>query len=344
MIDKIKIFIAILLVGCAVSGAGAQGSVVFSAKLDSTILLMGKQTALHLEVSQDKDAVGYLVEDRAGVLTDFVEVVDRPEADTTDLGNNRVQINRDLIIQSFDSGVYVIPPLNYVVGADTFRTGQLTLKVLPVFVDSMTTVHDFKNIEGVPFKILDLLPPFVADYWWIYVLFIVLVAICLFVYFKWIKKGRLPLKQSKKEVPPFDEAMQMLAELKQRQLWQSGQEKEYYTALTDILRRYIFRRFGVNAVEMTSTEIVDVLRKNEETRAVNEQLGMILEIADFVKFAKVRPLPDDNEVAYQRAVNFVQETKPVEIAPDADKPDEDASDDNNKKQPNSEQKGGELNK
>ena len=35
-------------------------------------------------------------------------------------------------------------------------------------------------------------------------------------------------------------------------------------------------------------------------------------MADFVKFAKMRPLPDDNEMAMRRAVNFVDETKPEE--------------------------------
>ena len=39
---------------------------------------------------------------------------------------------------------------------------------------------------------------------------------------------------------------------------------------------------------------------------------MILEVADIVKFANARPLADDNETAYQRAVNFVEATRPVE--------------------------------
>ena len=102
-----------------------------------------------------------------------------------------------------------------------------------------------------------------------------------------------------------------LQNLKQRQLWQNGQEKEYFTGLTDILRVYIDRRFHVNAVEMTSTEIIATLKQNDETRAVNEQLSMILEVADFVKFAGARPLADDNEMAFQRALQFVEATKPV---------------------------------
>ena len=72
--------------------------------------------------------------------------------------------------------------------------------------------------------------------------------------------------------------------------------------------------------------------------AVNEQLGKILEIADFVKFAKVKPLPDDNEVAYQRAVTFVEETKPVE-APVEETENDDKSK-NAAEEPPVEQKGG----
>lgn len=315
------IFAVVMLVCCASFGANAQGSVILHAKLDSAVLLMGKQTALHIELSQDKDAIGQFVGEGNNILTDKVEVADRPAADTVDLGNNRIQINRDLIIQSFDSGAYVIPAIQYVVGKDTFKSNPLTLKVLPVNVDSMATVHDIKPVEGVPFNLLDYLPDFIADYWWLYVIFILVVGIGLFVYYKWLKNGKIPLKPQKKEIPPFEEAMMKLEELKQRQLWQAGQDKEYYTVLTDILRRYIYRRFSINAVEMTSSEIIAVLRKNEETRAVNEQLNMILEIADFVKFAKVRPLPDDNERSYQRAVNFVTETKPVEVVAEAENAD-----------------------
>ena len=312
MTEKIKkILLAVVLVCGTAAFASAQGSVVMRAKLDSTILLMGKQTALHLEVAQDKDAVGHLVQEMAPTLTDGVEVIDRPTPDTTDLGNNRIQINRDLIIQSFDSGVYVIPPFEYVVGRDTFRCSHLTLKVLAVNVDSMTTVHDFKPVEGVPFKIVDMLPDFIANYWWLYLAFLLLVAIALFVYFKWIKNGRLPLIPQKKELPPFEEAMQRLDGLKERKLWQSGQEKVYYTELTDILRRYISRRFGVNAEEMTSGEIISALRKEEASREVNDKLTSILELADFVKFAKMRPLSDENETAFQRAVQYVEGTKPA---------------------------------
>lgn len=294
------------------------GNVTLRAKLDSATLLMGNVTSLHLEIIQDKGTSGVMNIDRTDTLNAMVEIAARIKPDTSDIGNNREQIMRDLIIQSFDSGLYVLPPVQYVVGRDTFSSNPLTLKVIPVKVDSLQNIHDYKPVHEVPFKLLDFVPAVVARYWWLILLVLLLTVAAAYAYFKWFSKGKNPFKSEEKQLPPYDEAMQRLQALKARNLWQNGQEKEYYTEITDILRNYIDRRFDINAVEMTTTQIVDTLKRNEETRAVNEQLKDILEIADFVKFAKVRPLADENEGTYRRAVDFVEQTKPEEPAEDTE--------------------------
>ena len=290
------------------AATATAGNVTFKARLDSATLLMGKTTTLHLEITQDKDARGFFPNEQTDTLNAMVEIAERPQADTTSLDNNRIQINRDLIIQSFDSGMWIIKPIPYVVNGDTAYSNQLSIKVLPVDVSQMKDIHDIKPVEAVPFSLFDWLP----DYWWLWLLALLLIGAGIWAYHKYYKKGINPLKPSKKRLPPYEEAMINLQNLKAAQLWQRGQEKEYFTGLTDILRVYIDRRFGINAVEMTSSQIIDTLKKNEETKAVNEQLEMILEVADIVKFANARPLADDNEVAYQRAVNFVEAARPVE--------------------------------
>lgn len=318
---KNRIKITLLLIAVAVAGSirAAAAPTTVKARLDSAVLLMGNVTTLHIEVVQDKGVKGYFPADRLDTLMAAVEVAARPKPDTVDLGNNRIQINKSLIIQSFDSGMYMLPPVVYISGADTVKSNGVTLKVVPVKVNPQGGVQDFKPVEGVPFKLFDWVPDFISDYWWIYLLVFLLVACGVAAYFVWFRKGINPLKPAKKRLPPYDEAMQGLAELKQRQLWQNGEEKEYYTVLTDILRVYIFRRFKVNAVEMTSSQIVDTLKKNEETKAVNEQLSEILAMADFVKFANVKPIADDNDMAYQRALHFVEATRPVEVPEGDDK-------------------------
>lgn len=300
------------------------GNVIIKAKMDSATVLMGKLTALHIEVSQDKQAVGHFVAETADTLTSSVEIAFKTAGDTTDLGNNRIQINRDFVLQAFDSGQYVLPPIQYVMGTDTFITNPLSLKVMPVAVDSLKTVHDYKPVEDVPFRLFDYVPDFISDYWWVYLLIAIILLAGLFVYYKWLRKGQIPLMPKKKVLPPYEEAIAKLEVLSAKQLWQSGQAKAYFTELTDILRVYIDRRFGINAVEMTSTQIIDQLYKNAETKLVHEQVSKILEIADYVKFANMMPLPDDNELAFRRAVNFVNDTKPAPVAEaDAEEADED---------------------
>lgn len=320
------ILFSLIISACALPVSAANTLV--TAKLDSTLLLMGKKTVVHLEVVQDKDTRGYFLNEGADTLNSFVEVSERLKADTTDLDNNRIQINKDIIVQSFDSGMYVIPEFKYVVGKDTIASNTLTLKVLPVKVDSLENIHDFRHAGAPALHLVDLVPDSLIEYWWTNLIALILIAIGVFVYFKWSRKGKLPLLKKEKLIPPYDEAIMRLTQLKSEKLWEAGQDKEYFTRLTDILRNYIDRRFAINAMEMTSAQIMDVLRKNEETMPVNDQLNKILEMADFVKFAKMRPLPEDNEVAYQRSLNFVNETKPVEVVPDENKENSEGDADN----------------
>ena len=113
MSNLLKTLLLPLVVALAASVA-AYGNVTVSARLDSAVLLMGKQTALHIEVLQNADVDGSFLNERADTLTQFVEVVGRTDGDTVDLGNNRIQIIRDWILQSFDSGLYVLPPMQYI--------------------------------------------------------------------------------------------------------------------------------------------------------------------------------------------------------------------------------------
>lgn len=319
MMNLIRKRILLTIVAVASVLGASAGNVIVKAALDSATLVMGRQTALHIEISQDKKVQGYFVNENSDTLTSKVEIARKTQGDTIDIDNGRIQIKRDFVLQSFDSGMYVLPPLQYVVGRDTFVTQQLSLKVMPVNVDSLKTVHDYKPVEDVPFKLFDWVPDVVSDYWWVYLIILLVIGLGLFVYLKWLRKGELPLMPKKKRLPPFEEAMVRLDQLKQKQLWQAGQEKAYFTELTDILREYIDRRFGVNAVEMTTAQILEMLRDKEETKAVNSMLNGILELADFVKFANMRPSPDDNETAFQRALNFVNQTKPVEVPENSEK-------------------------
>lgn len=308
---KLALITLILLISPLVSLANV-GPISLKASLDSAHIIMGKQTSLHIEIVDNNGVNGVLPILNSDTIIAEIEVISKSQADTIDLENNRRQINQDIIIQSFDSGLYTIPPIQYIVGKDTFKANPLALKVIPVSVDSLQTIHSQADVIYPNSRWYDFLPDFITDYWgWILVVIIVILG-AIFGLLLYKKKLPITLTPAKKEIPPYELAIQLLEKLRDEKLCERGQEKEFYTRLTDILRSYIDSRFGINAMEMTTTQIIESLNSNNETVDSKSYVEQVLEIADFVKFAKVRPLPDDNVKSYNWALQFVKETKPIE--------------------------------
>lgn len=308
----LKKLIYILMVAVATFSAGQLQAQSLKAQLDSSQITMGYQTAIKFDIVTKGNQPADIIFDKSQVPPQ-VEFIDWVAGDTTDLGNGLTEIKRALIIQSFDSGVYTIPPFMMLAGpGDTLKTQAFTLKVNPIDVSQMTDINPIADAVDFETKWYDWIPDWITDYWQLYLAAIILIAAGICAYLILTKKVDVPLLPKKKPIPPYQLAMLRLASLKEENLWQSGREKEYYTRLIDILRDYLQGRFGINAMEMTSQQIMKVLQKNEVTRMSNARMKQILEIADMVKFAKVRPLPDDNFRAFTEATQFVEETKPVE--------------------------------
>lgn len=319
VLNRIMPYMMGLLALTAGLTASAKGPVNVTTSLDSAYIIMGKQTTLKINVVQDRGTQGYFT-NVGDTLTSEIEVIRALAADTTKLGSDREEISQDIIIQSFDSGLYTIKPFVYVAGKDTFKSNELALKVIPVPVDTLKTVHDYAGTAVPSWKLWDILPDFIVDYWWV-MLIIAALALVAAVYFVWRKRRVIigTIIPPKPPVPPYEMAMQQLNVLKNQKLCEHGHEKEYYTRLTEILRVYLQRRFDINAMEMTSSQIMTAITRHQDIKPSSPLMKQILEIADFVKFANVRPLPDDNVRSFNMAVQFVEATKPQEApAPDAD--------------------------
>ena len=320
MIQRIKTILVALI--CILGAGASRGNVTVKAQLDSVNLLMGRLNMLKLEVVQDKGkpggfplfkdadpAAGYV-----GVCGDSIELRTSIKTDTVELGSGRIQINHTVPVQAFDSGTYRLPEFIYVSGNDTARSNIVTLNVIPVDVTVDDPIAGYAPVaEPEGKRITDSLPNWLTDWWWLILLVILLAGAAVWAMRRYKKEGTVLPK--KPQPTPYESAMSEFRELKKKNLWEQGLEKEYFTRLTDILRVYLQRRFGINAMEMTSREIMDCLY-NSDLKDKREYMRQILSVADFVKFAKVRPLPADNIAAYENAVRFVEETKPVEPVKD----------------------------
>jgi hypothetical protein len=70
-------------------------------------------------------------------------------------------------------------------------------------------------------------------------------------------------------------------------------------------------RYGFNATEMTTSEIVEHLLKIQDKESIKE-IREILQVADLVKFAKLQPSMNENDRNMANAIDFVNVTKNVE--------------------------------
>ena len=139
------------------------------------------------------------------------------------------------------------------------------------------------------------------------------------------KKRNLPIIPDKPKVviPPHIEALENLRILKDEKLWQNGFEKEYHIRLSDIIRTYIEKRYGVTALEQTTDEIMRHTRTLESIDDVlRNKLKQILMLSDMVKFAKELPLPNENEMSIDHAFEFVNKTVKISFEINQDKEDD----------------------
>ena len=283
-------------------------AIVVSASIDSTMLMLGDQTAMHLEVTHE--ASEQVVWPALGEsLQDGIEIVDRSAIDTTTLPDGRVQLKQDLMLTSFKDSLFAIEPLYVTSGEDTFWTEPLALNVIQPFeIDSANAITDIKDIEKAPI------------WWWgiIRWILLVLLAIGLIELGFWLWKKYDKYRKQEQEtidpelLRPADEvALEKLDEIKAQKIWKDGKVKEYQTELTDVVREYIGRRFEVHSTEKTSDETLREMKPLID-KDLYGRLSKMLQLADLVKFAKWHTTPDENEQGLLTAYDFVNETKIVE--------------------------------
>ena len=283
-------------------------AIVVSASIDSTMLFIGDQTAMHLQATcEPAEQVSLPV--YGETLIDGIEIVDRTGVDTTYLKDGHYQLNQTLTLTSFKDSLFYIAPIPFVSGDDTVFSDPLSLNVVQPFeIDSTMAITDIKPVAKAPI------------WWWgifRWILLVILLA-ALAVATRYLaifigrRKGVIPQTPKEHERPAEQIALEKLDRIKEQKIWQTGQTKEYHTQLTDVVREYIGKRFGVSSSEKTSDETLREMKPVlAEQKQLYEQLRKMLSLADLVKFAKWTATPDENELSLRTAYTFVHETTPV---------------------------------
>lgn len=305
---KKVLYIISLVLLLQVSAATAQ-NVILNAKLDTFAMRIGEQTRARLELSIDSGYNVVLPELEKEKLVEGIEVLESKEYSQNVDGGRKKYIQKYLIT-SFDSTRYEIPPFEVVVDKDTFASNRLILDVYSVEIDTA----NINNIAG-PAEVVDVQLTWeeVRDAIYLAIILILVAVALVMTTISLIKnKPIIRIVKVKPKLPSHVIAINRIDEIRNNEsLSAEGNEKEYYTQLTDVLREYMHDRFGIDAQEMTTSEIIDELLKIKDKESIKE-LKEILEVADLVKFAKMKPDERENRLNMTNAIEFVNETKNAE--------------------------------
>ncbi len=274
--------------------------------ISSMEMVVGDQVALTI-TAHAKDTAKVEFPNSLLLPTD-IEVVEAVQEPATDEGNGMKCHRVNYILTSFRDTLYPLPPVNVRISGKEYATQQLALKVYTVDVDT-TNVEKFfgpKDVQETEFNWMkdEMGKPFVAS--WIVVL-LVLLEIFLIIRLRSNKPIVMRIKIIKR-IPPHQKAMNAINEIKADKIASADNPKEYYTRLTDALRQYIYERYGFNAMEMTSSEIIERLTNTNDSKKLNE-LRQLFVTADLVKFAKYSTLLGENDTNLVNAVDFINQTK-----------------------------------
>ncbi len=296
----------------------AQG-VKVSATLDSTVIFIGGQIDLKLELSQPIDAKVNFPAFANDTIISAVEIVEKGQVDTTK-ANDRLVLTQLYRITSFDSGLHYIPPIEFeVIEAESksiAKSNALSLMVVNPFkeVNPENGLTPIKEPLKAPFQFSEIYDTL------LYILLgLIVIGVLIFLYIKYKDKLKGNAKE-KEEFVPIEAAhiiaLRALDQIKESKLWEHSREKEYYTNISNTLRAYIEHRYHLSAMEQTSDQILASLKLNTDVnKSTLEKLDQVFKLSDLVKFAKFKPLPDENGISMLNSYFFVNQTKVEEVKP-----------------------------
>lgn len=274
-------------------------------------LLIGDQTLLKYQKSIPKGA--NLIFGEVQSANNSLEIIGKPKIDTLSESGGVINLSADFTVTAFDSGSFVMPPVPAYLEKpdgtiDTLWFGGDTLEFKSIQIDTTTfKPFDIKGQINYPYTFKEFLP------WGGGLLLLAAIVYLIIRLIRRKRAGKSLLSKDETPDPPHVAALKKIEQLKGQKLIESDRQKLFYSTLTDILREYMESRFSFGAMELTSAQILDVLKTKEIDKKVYSSVQELLSTSDLVKFAKYKADMIENERSIPIAIEFINATKVEEI-------------------------------
>ena len=280
-------------------------NVVVKAELDSMMMWIGQQTGLHVEVTCSANQKVEFPAYRDTIVRGL-EIIPPVTTDTVrDKEGKTVTVRRNYIVTCFDSALIYIPYIPVTVDGNEYQSNRLALAFMTYDIpeEQQNNIFPPKGNLRTPLRLYEIKGVAVK---WLLAAMGLTVGILLLMSF-YNNKPIIKRIKIEAKVPAHVRAMDGIEELRVSGGARSEDAKEYYTRLTDLVREYINERFGFNATEMTSDEILEHLTESCSKDSLKE-LADLFSTSDMAKFAKFKPLLGENDRNLVTALDFVKDT------------------------------------
>lgn len=269
----------LLYIGVAIISTLSLAQTEVTIQADTNLALIGDVINISLKVETNEQII----------WPELDEVIEPFELQKINSIDSSFVKGKDLYVQNFtiqhfDTGLFVLPSLLFISNhGDTFLSDSLAFAYLAVPLDTTNAIFDIKPPVPVPFNFEEA-KPFIYG-------FIALIAVIILLYYliKKINKRDKKIEEIIELIPCEIEALDALKHLEAEGLCDKGLVKEHYVCLTEILRNYFDREYGIDTLESTTDETIDLLKMSKVDNIIIEQISSLLVEADLVKFAKSNP-------------------------------------------------------
>lgn len=291
------VLVYILLI---LSTNASSQSLEIQASVDTNLALIGEQVnyTVHVKAEELQKITWPSIQDSLGGL----EIIEFGKIDTTK-NANWINYKQTITLTSFDSGYYVIPNLEIGIDQAKAYTQEIVLRYNTVQVEA----NKYMDIKG---------PKSAEDNTWIHIIVItsalLIIGIIILIYVrKKLNSSEDKGIKRQKIIPPHVIALDQLYQMRQDKTYlEFEQTKTFYSDLTECIRMYLNKRFGIKTLERVSDEIIQDLDRINLLPEDKEQITKILRHADAIKFAKGTALTHESEQYIELMIQFVNNTIP----------------------------------
>jgi hypothetical protein len=269
---------------------------------------------INLTVKIQYDQSVTIVTNPSGTNLGRFEILDSLPGSSTTEPNGVVTKTDTYTLATFETGGdFEIPPIQLQYKTSDGRTGSMQTQPVKITVNRLISEKETEEKENLELR--DIKPvQSVAGYsylWLVWTVLIVVLILGLLIYWFYRRFTSGPKEEKlPPPIPAHEQAYRLLNILRNdRELIDGKEYKLFSSAVSEIIRHYLNNRYSIDALDETSHETMQQIKKMQLGYEINKLFETFFEHCDLMKFA--RHEPDDTIFLelIDKAVNIVNSTK-----------------------------------